>query len=459
MTSTPHLRRRSPTLLAEFLRWFIAVRWLAATVAIVAAALDWRLFHAYPRGGAKLAVGIGILAYNVALWAILRHRPGHPPRRKRRSVLLTLACFQILLDMIALALLALWTGATQSPLLGLFALHMVFAALLLPRPMAYASAGMAMLIVFETLSLAHQYPTGNSDRLLLLGWAATLLCTVFVGSQIARSLRRERRRQVRQTRKLLAVDTQLRRQQRAMAQHEKMVALGQMAAGVAHEIANPLASIDSLLQLMQRKPEKLKPESIQTLHEQTDRIARIIRELTTFARPTAADSEQQTLPVNEVVAQALAMLAFDPRMKAVRLQQSFAQNTGVIPMLPQAIQQVLVNLLRNALDATERTQEPTLNIRTARQDGWVTIEIADNGPGITPKNLKHLFEPFFTTKPVGKGTGLGLSISYSLIARHGGSISATSKPGEGATFRIKLPAGSSTTTTTQVPATTAATAH
>jgi signal transduction histidine kinase len=128
-------------------------------------------------------------------------------------------------------------------------------------------------------------------------------------------------------------------------------------------------------------------------------------------------------------------------------------------MLPQAIQQVLVNLLRNALDATERTQEPTLNIRTARQDGWVTIEIADNGPGITPKNLKHLFEPFFTTKPVGKGTGLGLSISYSLIARHGGSISATSKPGEGATFRIKLPAGSSTTTTTQVPATTAATAH
>jgi C4-dicarboxylate-specific signal transduction histidine kinase len=224
-----------------------------------------------------------------------------------------------------------------------------------------------------------------------------------------------------------------------MAQHEKMVALGQMAAGVAHEIANPLASIDSLLQLMQRKPEKLKPESIQTLHEQTDRIARIVRELTTFARP-ADSAEQQTLPINDVVTEALGMLAFDPRMKATRLQKSFAPDTGVVPMLPQAIQQVLINLLRNALDATESVPHPPLRIRTARDESAVVIEVADNGTGITPRDLKHLFEPFFTTKPVGKGTGLGLSISYSLIARHGGSISATSKTNEGATFRIKLPA-------------------
>jgi signal transduction histidine kinase len=442
-TRKPH---RNPTLLAEFLRWFIRLRWLAASVTLLAAALDWQFVRAYSHGGAKVAVGAGVLLYNAALWALLRNRHVHRRHRRRnRGFLLGLAWVQIILDMIALALLALWTGGTESPLLGLFALHMVFAALLLPRPMAYASAGMAMIIVFETLSLAHQYPTSNSDRLLLLGWAATLVCTVFVASQIARSLRRERRRLLRQTRKLLAMDATLRRQQRAMAQHEKMVALGQMAAGVAHEIANPLASIDSLLQLMQRKPEKLKPQSLETLREQTDRIARIVRELTTFARPSDS-AEQQTIAVNEVVTEALAMLAFDPRMKAVRLQQSFAPNTGVIPMLPQAIQQVLVNLLRNALDATERTQNPTLNIRTARNDdGWVTIEIADNGPGISTKNLKHLFEPFFTTKPVGKGTGLGLSISYSLIARHGGSITATSKPGEGATFRIKLPATTAVT--------------
>jgi len=251
-------------------------------------------------------------------------------------------------------------------------------------------------------------------------------------------MRRQRRRLVRQTRELLTVQGTLRRQQRSMAQHEKMVALGQMAAGVAHEIANPLASIDSLLQLMKRKPEKLKPEAIDTLREQTDRIARIVRELTTFARP--ADAQRQTLPVNEVVGEAVAMLAFDPRMKRVRVEQSLAEDAGAISMLPQSIQQVLVNLIRNALDATESSPHPTLRIRTGRDESAVVIEVSDNGTGITPKDLKHLFEPFFTTKPVGKGTGLGLSISYSLIARHGGSISATSKSGEGATFRIKLPA-------------------
>jgi len=271
-----------------------------------------------------------------------------------------------------------------------------------------------------------------------------------VGSQISRSLRRQRRRLIRQKRELVEMDRTLRRQERSMAQHEKMVALGQMAAGVAHEIANPLASIDSLLQLMLRKPERLKPQSIETLREQTDRIARIVRELTTFARPASADAELQTVPINEVVGEALAMLAFDPRMKQVRVQRSFADDTGAARMLPQAILQVLVNLLRNALDATERTPDSAIFLRTARQEeGWILIEIADNGPGITPKNLKHLFEPFFTTKPVGKGTGLGLSISYSLIARHGGSISATSKPGEGATFRIKLPA--TTTATAALP--------
>jgi len=307
--------------------------------------------------------------------------------------------------------------------------------------MAYAGAALTIGVTLCTLALSGQIPARGDDRLVLLGWAGTLLCTVFVASHIARSMRRQRRRLVRQTRELLTMQGALRRQQRSMAQHEKMVALGQMAAGVAHEIANPLASIDSLLQLMLRKPERLKPQSIETLREQTDRIARIVRELTTFARPANADTQLQSLPIKEVVTEALSMLAFDPRLKAIRLQQSFADDTGVIPMLPDAIQQVLVNLLRNALDATERTPEPTLSIRTARNDdGWITIEIADNGPGITPKNLKRLFEPFFTTKPVGKGTGLGLSISYSLIARHGGSISAASKPGEGATFRIKLPA-------------------
>jgi C4-dicarboxylate-specific signal transduction histidine kinase len=288
------------------------------------------------------------------------------------------------------------------------------------------------------LGLTRQWPGSANELILLLGWSLALLCTVFVSSQIGRSMRRQRRSLMRQTRKLRSIDAKLRRQQRRMAQHEKMVALGQMAAGIAHEIANPLASIDSLLQLMHRKPEKLKAESIQTLQQQTERIARIVRELTTFSRP--ADADRQILSVNEVVREAVHMLSFDGRLKRIQLKESFDEDAGAVSMLPQALHQVLVNLIRNALDAMEDKADATLQLRTAREDGrWVTIEIIDNGPGIATKNLKRLFEPFFTTKPVGKGTGLGLSISYTLIARHGGFLTAASKPGEGAAFKIRLP--------------------
>jgi signal transduction histidine kinase len=316
---------------------------------------------------------------------------------------------------------------------------MVFAAMLLPRAMAYAGAVLTIGVTLGTFALARQIPAGPEERLVLLGWAGTLVCTVFVGSQIARSMRRQRRRLVRQTRELMAMQGALRRQQRSMAQHEKMVALGQMAAGVAHEIANPLASIDSLLQLMRRKPERLTPESVDTLLGQAERIARIVRELTTFSRP--ADLERQTLGVNDVVREAVEMASFDGRMKGVRLEQSFDPQVGAAPMLPQAIQQVLLNLLRNALDATEAVDEPSVRVHTVRDgDDWVVIEVADNGCGIDAKDMKRVFEPFFTTKPVGKGTGLGLSISYSLVGRHGGSITVASRPGEGTTFRIRLPA-------------------
>lgn len=431
-SGTPHYRE---TLLGEFLRWFIGLRWLAGVGVVLMALLDWRLGW-HDHGGAKVGVGIAILAYNLALWILLRFvaRTSRPPR----PLLLSFASLQIILDVAAIALLAAWTGGTHSPLLGFFVLHMVFAALLLPRALAYGGAGITILLMLMGLGLTRQWPASTSELILLLGWSLALLCTIFVSSQIGRSMRRQRRSLLRQTRKLRSIDAKLRRQQRRMAQHEKMVALGQMAAGIAHEIANPLASIDSLLQLMHRKPEKLKPESIQTLQQQTERIARIVRELTTFSHP--AESDRQTLVINDAVREALHMLSFDGRLKRIGVKESFDQDAGAVNMLPQALQQVLVNLIRNALDAMEDKPNAMLHLRTAREDGrWVTIEIIDNGPGIATKNLKRLFEPFFTTKPVGKGTGLGLSISYSLIARHGGFLTANSKPGEGAAFKIRLP--------------------
>lgn len=409
------------------LRWFIGLRWFAGAAVAIAALIDWSVTRWFGSDLGRMGIGVGILVYNLALWIALRRSP---TRKFSRAHLLSFAWLQFLLDVIALAVLSVTTGGARSPLLGLFVLHMVFAGLLLPRVMAYGAVAATMLILGVALRFANLWPADREALLILTGWVGALLGTVLVATHIARALRRQRGQVVRMSR-------QLRRQQRAMMQSEKMSALGQMAAGVAHEIANPLASMDSLLQLMQRKPERLTAQSIATLREQVERIGRIVRELTTFSRPVEAN--WQTLPLNDVVRDSLGMLSFDNRLRRVEVEQHFSNDVGSIPLLPQALQQVLINLIRNALDAMEETPLPRLRLRTAREDDWCIIEISDNGQGIEPRNLRRLFEPFFTTKPLGKGTGLGLSISYALIQKHGGSISARSKPGEGATFVVKLP--------------------
>jgi C4-dicarboxylate-specific signal transduction histidine kinase len=277
----------------------------------------------------------------------------------------------------------------------------------------------------------------REDLLIFAGRAIALVATVHLANHITLSLRRQRRRLLRQNRRIRAMTRQLTRQHKAMIQHEKMVAMGQMAAGVTHEIANPLASMDSLLQLMQRKPDRIRPEAVATLREQIERVNQIIQQMKTFAHPS--DVQAQTVQLNEIVEQSLHMLRFDKRLSAVRVIRQYSSDAGSVALLPQALQQVLINLIINALDAMTQTPEPELVIRTERREGWCVVEVGDNGSGIAPEHMGRLFEPFFTTKPVGKGTGLGLSISYSLIQKQGGSISVRTQPGKGTSFLIRLP--------------------
>jgi signal transduction histidine kinase len=229
----------------------------------------------------------------------------------------------------------------------------------------------------------------------------------------------------------------LRRQQQALIQHEKMAVAGRMAAGVAHEIANPLASMDGLLQLIERRPDKPRPEAIATLREQVARISQIVRRMTAFAHP--GDGEWQVRGLAEVAERALEVLRFDPRLKRVHVECQFDPDAPPVRILPEAIQQVIINLVVNAVDAMEQSAQPRLGVRTFRSGDWCAVEISDNGHGIPEEHRKRLFEPFFTTKPVGKGTGLGLSITYSLVQAHGGDLDLDSVVGEGARFTVRLP--------------------
>ena len=427
-------------LLAQ-LRWFIRLRWIAGLTVIVGAAADLQWLHWYPLAGRFAPVGAGILAYNVLLYALTRR----PPRGlagllelPSTARLMTVSWMQILLDLACLTLLTLWSGGVHSPLLGFYVFHMVFASLLLPRRMAYGGASAAILMIAGGLGLTSQWPEYLHAWLILAGWAVTLLLTVYLTNQITQSLRRQRRRLARQNRRISIMSRRLWNQRQAMIQQEKMVALGQMAAGIAHEIANPLASMDSMLEVMQRHPERDRPEKIGLLRQQAMRIKQIVQQMTAFAHPSQVRG--RLAGVNAVVEAAMGMIRFDPRIREVKIECHLAPQAAEVQVDSHNMEQVIVNLVLNALDAMEGVSEPHLAIRTDCDGQWCSIEVSDNGHGIAPEHVSHLFEPFFTTKPVGKGTGLGLAISYSLVRRLGGRIDVQTAVGKGSTFAVRWPA-------------------
>ncbi len=419
-------------LLVTQIRWLIGLRWLAGATVIVGGLADGWWLKWYPQPLRLVLLGVGILLYNAALWAACRR---HPPLLPRRPLLWT----QIVPDLVCLATLTLWTGGADSPLLGFFVFHMVFASLIMSRPMAYAVAVLAVGLMGSALAITGSWPQGPRQQLGMVGWGITLLLTIYLTNHIVRSLHRHRRRLMAQNRKVRALVSRLHRQQQAMVQHEKMVGLGQMAAGVAHEINNPLASIDGLLQLMQRNDKHVTPENVALLRQQGERIREIVQQLTRFAHPT--EYTWDTVGLDDLIESALQVVRFDRRRRQVKIEHPRPRNDQEcnVRVQPHAVQQALVNILMNALDATAGLAEPHIKVQTASNGHDYRINISDNGPGIPPENLPRLFEPFFTTKPVGQGTGLGLAISYSLLRNQGGRIEVASQVGQGTTFSLILP--------------------
>ncbi len=418
--------------LALELAWFIRLRWIAGTAVAVSGGLDRFVLHWHSMSTQVFLLGAIILLYNAALLAFLKQES-----QPKRGHLLRLAVGQMLLDLVCLALLTGWTSGLHSPILGFFVFHMVFASLLLPRALAYGSALAAIGLLAGSLAWTGQIPQTHAETLVFTGLSFTLLMTVALTNHITRDLRRQRRRLARQNKRIRTMARRLWLNQRAMIRQEKIVALGQMAAGIAHEVTNPLANMDGLLQLTQHKPERMNAEAIAKLREQIARINAIVQQMRSLVHP--ADGQQQRLPLNDVVAQTIEMVRIDSRAKRLGIQTDLAPDVGAVLIRPQALQQVLVNLLLNSLDALGEVRQPTLVVKTSRRERWYVIEVIDNGAGIKPEHMHRVFEPFFTTKPVGKGTGLGLSISYNLIQRLGGMINVTSQLDVGTTLTIHLP--------------------
>jgi len=215
----------------------------------------------------------------------------------------------------------------------------------------------------------------------------------------------------------------------------KHASVGRLAAGVAHEIGNPLASISSLVQELQTEElSSFTKESLTTINQHVHRIARIVRNLGDFARLYP----RQKTPTNlrDILTNTLNLVRYDKNFKKIEIRTD-VQDTPPLKIDPDQIQQVFLNLILNARDAMP--DGGSLDISVKRDDGNVLMLFADTGLGIDPEVRDKVFDPFFSTKGPTKGTGLGLSICYSIIKDHGGTIEIDSEKGRGTKFIIKIP--------------------
>jgi len=259
---------------------------------------------------------------------------------------------------------------------------------------------------------------------------------------MTKTLEGDRTQITHQLSELKIINERLEKAGEELVRSEKLASVGKLAAGVAHEIGNPISIVLGYLELMERKDatEKEQAEYVERCTEAMNRVNSIIRDLLDFARADfAEDGETRRCNVNTVIQQTLPLLRPQPKFRHVQLETEFTDDELSAAIGPRRLQQVLLNLLMNAADATGKKNDRRIGIRTKRHEGRVSIEVSDNGDGIAADTLPNVFDPFYTTKEPGQGTGLGLSVCYSIITGCGGDIQVISPAGEGARFTLTLP--------------------
>ena len=240
-----------------------------------------------------------------------------------------------------------------------------------------------------------------------------------------------------QAQKLREALEQLKKAEASLVQSEKMVALGRMIAGVAHELNNPIHFLRGNLALLRRHMSSVGSAVplLADIDESVERLTAVTRQLLLFGRKQSGDVNA-AVKLAEVVPLAVKMVA-PQTPKGVRIVQEI--DGEVVRANPQDLFQVILNIVHNALQAVD-PQRGEVRIAASRNGDRVELSVIDNGCGITKENLSRIFDPFFTTKPPGSGTGLGLSIVQELVAAQNGTVRVESEPGRGTTVAVSLPA-------------------
>lgn len=240
------------------------------------------------------------------------------------------------------------------------------------------------------------------------------------------------------SRKMATDIEQLKRLNEQLIRAEKLAAMGTLAAGLAHEVNNPLASISSLIQML-RSSEELAPdarEKLELIWTQIQRISQVTKDMTDFARVRSA--AKAVVDVNRIVRASLRLASFDTAFQKLTIDAKLAAGPQHVNADADQLQQVFLNLFLNARDAMPEGGKFVVSTKMAGSN--IIVEVSDDGCGIDENAVKHIFDPFYSTKPAGKGTGLGLAVCYGIVTAHGGRIEAYQNQPSGTTFAIRLPA-------------------
>jgi signal transduction histidine kinase len=347
-----------------------------------------------------------------------------------------------LMEALFIGLLCFFHGGLDSIFRYYYLLSLICCAIRYSSRVTYATC--ALHCASYTL-LYFALPPDGRDRLVLLlmlvmlvwvTWASDAMALLLkqVGDHLGKLNTTLQENQAQLEARIAERTRQLQEIQGQMLHQEKMAAFGLLAAGIAHEVGNPLTSISSMVQMLQRRDNNpYTQEKLELVNGQLKRIQHTLHELVNFSRPVS--SERRRLALEPIIEEALSIAKYYQGTKNRRIESSVPTDLPTFHGVHDQLVQVILNLVLNAIDATKKGGR--IELVADQSPGFLRVEVRDNGCGIAPVDAAKIGQPYFTTKK--HGTGLGLFMTKKLLQEHGGTMEFESRPGEGTTFRVRLP--------------------
>jgi signal transduction histidine kinase len=442
------------------LKWFIKLRWLAITGFAVFTILCGSLFNLHLFSWILANVLLAMLLCNLLFsWMTKKISIEGSNITNPFLSLRGFANLQIGLDLIFLTILWHQFGGIENPLMFFFVFHMIIASILLSKRNSYAWAIFSSLVLIVVAYLEYSGNLSHNSvisqltgielwnnlywNIFILGaFCFTLICVVYMTSSIAKQLRK-RNKDIIALEKMVA-DKKLQDAKKKLYFSEKMAALGKLAAGMAHEINNPLTTVLSYSEcLADEIKDENQRDDVNLIIAETMRIRDLVKKVLNFARAgdQAEPSEiESRVDVNKEISDTVIMVQGQVEFMNIIFYFNFDKNLPQAKISKEHLKQIIINVMINASQAMHAKGKITIETVYDSVAHNILMKVIDTGPGIKPEYISRVFDPFFTTKKHGEGTGLGLAVSYGLMKMYDGDITVESELDKGSTFTVIMPA-------------------